>query len=458
MKLWTGRFKKATDAMTDDYNSSLPFDIRLYEDDIEGSKAHAAMLCKRGIISEADEKAIIKGLDTVKEEIKSGKLPLDAEDIHSLVEFRLTELIGDAGKRLHTARSRNDQVALDLRLYLRREIGEVKKLALSLIGEIVKKAEENTDAVMAGYTHLQKAQPVTFAHHIMAYAQMLRRDVSRLDDCLDRMNECPLGAGALAGTTHDIDRFDTAAALGFRAPMANSMDAVSDRDYVIELISDLSIIMTHLSRFSEEIILWSSGEFSYIELDDAFSTGSSIMPQKKNPDIAELCRGKTGRVYGDLTAILTVMKGLPLAYNKDMQEDKEAVFDAVDTVKSSLSVFTAMFATIKVKKDEMRKKASGGFINATDCADYLAKKGMPFRDAYKTVGEMVGYCVEKGKTFETLTTEEYKSFSELFADDVYEAIGLEKCAGDRKVYGGPAPEAVKRQIADMKDFLGKQNG
>ncbi|MBQ2945972.1 MAG: argininosuccinate lyase [Clostridia bacterium] len=459
MKLWTGRFKKAIDKKTDDYNSSLPFDIRLYNEDIEGSVAHAGMLAKQGIISEKDLNDIISGLSKIKEELKDPKYASDeAEDVHSLVEGMLTEMIGDAGKRLHTARSRNDQVALDLKLNLRKEANEVRDLLTSLVAAIVKTAKENTDTVMSGYTHLQKAQPVTFAHHVMAYAQMFKRDITRIDDCIERMSECPLGAGALASTTHPIDRFETAKALGFKAPMANSMDAVSDRDYVIELTSCFSIIMMHLSRFSEEIILWCSGEFRYIELDDGFSTGSSIMPQKKNPDIAELCRGKTGRVYGDLMALLTVMKGIPLAYNKDMQEDKESVFDAVDTVKMSLSVFTDMFATMKVNKEEMRKKAADGFINATDCADYLAKKGVPFRDAYRAVGELVRYSIDNGKNLESLTIEEYKGFSPVFEEDIYDAISLERCVNGRRVYGGPAGEAVAIQIEEMEKFLGSING
>ncbi len=459
MKLWTGRFKKTTDKKTDDFNSSLKFDIRLYEEDIAGSVAHSQMLAKQGIISKEDAEKIKAGLTEIKEELKDPKYAEnEAEDIHSLVEGMLTEKIGDAGKRLHTARSRNDQVAVDLKLNLRKEATEIKELLLDLIKEITATAKENTETVMAGYTHLQKAQPVTFAHHVMAYAQMFKRDVLRIEDALERMKECPLGAGALAGTTHPIDRFETAKALGFEAPMENSMDSVSDRDYVIELASCFSIIMMHLSRFSEEIILWCSGEFAYIELDDAFSTGSSIMPQKKNPDIAELCRGKTGRVYGDLMALLTVMKGIPLAYNKDMQEDKEAIFDAVDTVKMALSVFTPMFATMKVNKAEMRKKAADGFINATDCADYLAKKGVPFRDAYKIVGQIVAYCIDNKKNLENMSIEEYKTFSEVFEKDIFEAVSLENCINGRNVYGAPAKQAVLTQIKNTEDFLGNFNG
>ena len=369
------------------------------------------------------------------------------------VEALLTERIGAAGKRLHTARSRNDQVAVDLRLYLRREIGEIVDQILDLQEAILAKAKEHQNTVMPGYTHLQRAQPISFAQHLLAYGAMLRRDVGRLLDCRARMNECPLGSGALAGTTYPIDRWETAKALGFTAPMGNSLDGVSDRDYAIELLSALSVLMMHLSRFSEEIILWCSWEFKFIELDDAYSTGSSIMPQKKNPDVAELVRGKTGRVYGHLMGLMTTMKGLPLAYNKDMQEDKEPVFDAVDTVKLCLPVFTGMIATMKVLPENMRRAASAGFINATDCADYLTKKGLPFRDAYTAVGNLVYYCTERGKGLEDLSLEELRQISPLFDGDVYEALGLEACMGQRKSWGGPAPEETARQIQSLEAFI-----
>lgn len=455
MKLWAGRFSKETDERVNDFNSSIRFDSRMYKEDIEGSIAHATMLGECGVIDKGESLKIIGGLKEILADIESGKLAFDpeAEDIHMFIEAELTKRIGDAGKRLHTARSRNDQVAVDIRLYLRSEIENIKALLIELVKTLIDKAAENKDAVMPGYTHLQRAQPVTFAHHLLAYAQMFRRDITRLDDCKKRMNECPLGSGALAGTTYPIDRSLTSRLLGFDRPAANSLDGVSDRDFCIELASAVSIIMTHLSRFSEEVVLWCSWEFKFVELDDAFATGSSIMPQKKNPDVAELVRGKTGRVNGDLIALLTVMKGLPLAYNKDMQEDKEAIFDAVDTVKLCLSTFTPMIATMKVLKDNMRTAAAKGFINATDCADYLVGKGLPFRDAYKITGTIVAYCIENGKTLETLTIEEYKKFSPLFDDGVYSAISLDTCVGGRKVIGGPAIEAVERQIADLQQFI-----
>lgn len=455
MKLWAGRFSKETDERVNDFNSSIRFDSRMYKQDIEGSIAHATMLGECGVIDKGESLKIIGGLKEILADIESGKLAFDpeAEDIHMFIEAELTKRIGDAGKRLHTARSRNDQVAVDIRLYLRSEIENIKALLIELVKTLIDKAAENKDAVMPGYTHLQRAQPVTFAHHLLAYAQMFRRDITRLDDCKKRMNECPLGSGALAGTTYPIDRSLTSRLLGFDRPAANSLDGVSDRDFCIELASAVSIIMTHLSRFSEEVVLWCSWEFKFVELDDAFATGSSIMPQKKNPDVAELVRGKTGRVNGDLIALLTVMKGLPLAYNKDMQEDKEAIFDAVDTVKLCLSTFTPMIATMKVLKDNMRTAAAKGFINATDCADYLVGKGLPFRDAYKITGTIVAYCIENGKTLETLTIEEYKKFSPLFDDGVYSAISLDTCVGGRKVIGGPAIEAVERQIADLQQFI-----
>ncbi len=455
MKLWGGRFRKETDDLVNDFNSSIQFDCRLYREDIQGSLAHAAMLADCGIISREDEAAIRAGLEGILADIEAGKVEFtaDNEDIHMNVEALLTERIGAAGKRLHTARSRNDQVAVDLRLYLRREIGEIVDQILDLQEAILAKAKEHQNTVMPGYTHLQRAQPISFAQHLLAYGAMLRRDVGRLLDCRARMNECPLGSGALAGTTYPIDRWETAKALGFTAPMGNSLDGVSDRDYAIELLSALSVLMMHLSRFSEEIILWCSWEFKFIELDDAYSTGSSIMPQKKNPDVAELVRGKTGRVYGHLMGLLTTMKGLPLAYNKDMQEDKEPVFDAVDTVKLCLPVFTGMIATMKVLPENMRRAASAGFINATDCADYLTKKGLPFRDAYTAVGNLVYYCTERGKGLEDLSLEELRQISPLFDGDVYEALGLEACMGQRKSWGGPAPEETARQIQSLEAFI-----
>ena len=455
MKLWGGRFRKETDDLVNDFNSSIQFDCRLYREDIQGSLAHAAMLADCGIISREDEAAIRAGLEGILADIEAGKVEFtaDNEDIHMNVEALLTERIGAAGKRLHTARSRNDQVAVDLRLYLRREIGEIVDQILDLQEAILAKAKEHQNTVMPGYTHLQRAQPISFAQHLLAYGAMLRRDVGRLLDCRARMNECPLGSGALAGTTYPIDRWETAKALGFTAPMGNSLDGVSDRDYAIELLSALSVLMMHLSRFSEEIILWCSWEFKFIELDDAYSTGSSIMPQKKNPDVAELARGKTGRVYGHLMGLLTTMKGLPLAYNKDMQEDKEPVFDAVDTVKLCLPVFTGMIATMKVLPENMRRAASAGFINATDCADYLTKKGLPFRDAYTVVGNLVYYCTERGKGLEDLSLEELRQISPLFDGDVYEALGLEACMGQRKSWGGPAPEETARQIQSLEAFI-----
>ena len=455
MKLWGGRFRKETDDLVNDFNSSIQFDCRLYREDIQGSLAHAAMLADCGIISREDEAAIRAGLEGILADIEAGKVEFtaDNEDIHMNVEALLTERIGAAGKRLHTARSRNDQVAVDLRLYLRREIGEIVDQILDLQEAILAKAKEHQNTVMPGYTHLQRAQPISFAQHLLAYGAMLRRDVGRLLDCRARMNECPLGSGALAGTTYPIDRWETAKALGFTAPMGNSLDGVSDRDYAIELLSALSVLMMHLSRFSEEIILWCSWEFKFIELDDAYSIGSSIMPQKKNPDVAELVRGKTGRVYGHLMGLLTTMKGLPLAYNKDMQEDKEPVFDAVDTVKLCLPVFTGMIATMKVLPENMRRAASAGFINATDCADYLTKKGLPFRDAYTAVGNLVYYCTERGKGLEDLSLEELRQISPLFDGDVYEALGLEACMGQRKSWGGPAPEETARQIQSLEAFI-----
>lgn len=457
MALWAGRFSKEIDAGVNAFNSSIAFDARMYRHDIQGSIAHATMLGDCGIISKEDSKTIIEGLTAILADLDSGKLEFDpnAEDIHMFVEAELTKRYGDVGKRLHTSRSRNDQVALDLRLYLRDEIKEIRGLVEKLCAVLVKLAEQHTETVLPGYTHLQRAQPVTFAHHLLAYVQMLLRDLGRLDDTAKRMNECPLGSGALAGTTYHIDREETASLLGFDAPMANSLDGVSDRDYCIELANTLSIIMMHLSRFSEEIILWCSWEFKFIELDDAFATGSSIMPQKKNPDITELIRGKTARVYGDLQTLLTMMKGLPLAYNKDMQEDKEAIFDALDTVKMCLTAFTPMLDTMRVIPENMRKAAAGGFINATDCADWLTKNGVPFRDAYKATGELVARCIELGTDLENLPMDEYKKVCDVFNDDVYSAISLERCTNERTVFGGPASANVKAQAKRVAEIAEK---
>ena len=455
MKLWSGRFDKNTDKLVDELNASIGFDFRMYRQDIAGSIAHSAMLAKQGIIPKEDAEKIAQGLKAILADIEEGKLSFgnDVEDVHMAIEGELTKRIGDAGKRLHTARSRNDQVALDLRLYLKEEISLLRELVLELLETVLNIAERNTDVVMPAYTHLQRAQPTTFAHYMMAYASMLRRDVTRLEDCLERMDECPLGSGALAATTYPIDREYVARELGFAAITQNSLDGVSDRDFALELMNDLSILMMHLSRFSEEIIMWCSWEFKFIELDDAYSTGSSIMPQKKNPDIAELVRGKTGRVYGDLITLLTVMKALPLAYNKDMQEDKEPVFDAIDTVKKCLPVFSAMLNTMRLYPENMRNAACRGFINATDCADYLTKKGLPFRDAYTIVGRLVNHCIESGKTLETLEIEEYRKLSLVFDTDVYDAIALETCIASRNVAGGPAKESVEKQMSFIKSFL-----
>lgn len=452
MQLWQGRFQKALDPKTNDFNSSIKFDSRMFKEDIEGSLAHAAMLAAQGIISAEDLKAITEGLTAIKSEIESGILEFDpnAEDIHTFVEGELTARVGAAGKRLHTARSRNDQVALDIRLYLRKACDALYGQLTDLVAVLCNKAEQYADAVMPGYTHMQRAQPITFGHHLLAYAEMLLRDKERLSDAKKRMNYSPLGACALAGTTYNTDREMTAKSLGFDGAMQNSLDAVSDRDFCMELASVLSILMVHLSRFSEEIVLWCSWEFKFIELDDAFSTGSSIMPQKKNPDITELIRGKSGRVFGDLMTLLTAMKGLPLAYNKDMQEDKEAIFDAFDTVEMCLTAFIPMLDTMTALPENMRKAAAGGFINATDCADYLVSKGLPFRDAYKATGEIVALCIEKGLTLETLPLENYKAICDLFDDGVYTAIDLDKCVNDRTSLGGPAPKNVLAQVARVR--------
>lgn len=454
-KLWAGRFGKETDLEVNDFNSSISFDCRLYKEDITGSMAHAAMLGKQGIIAEEEADKIIEGLKEILKEIEAGKIQFSAEyeDIHMAMEQILTERIGDAGKRLHTARSRNDQVALDMRLYVKKEIGEIKKLVIGFMEELCDSSKKNLDTVMPGYTHLQRAQPVTFGHYMMAYANMMKRDVIRLDNCLEGMDDMPLGSGALASTTYPIDRDFVREQLGFARVTDNSLDGVSDRDYCVELCSALSILMMHLSRFSEEIIAWCSWEFKFVELDDAFSTGSSIMPQKKNPDVCELVRGKTGRVYGSLFTLLTVLKGIPLAYNKDMQEDKEAVFDAIDTVKQCLRVLTPMFATMELCRENMKKAALKGFINATDCADYLTKKGMPFRDAYKTVGQLVAECVKQDKSLMDLTLDEYREHSGLFDEDIYDAIDLKTCVRGRNVTGGPSPEEVSRQIAVIERFI-----
>lgn len=453
MKLWTGRFQKEISKTTNDFNSSISFDSRMYKEDITGSIAHATMLGQCGIIEKEQADIICKGLQEILADIESGKLSIDmeAEDIHTFIEGELTKRLGDNGKRLHTARSRNDQVALDVRLYLRNQIDELKSLVKGLIEVICSKAEEYAETVMPGYTHLQRAQPITFGHHLMAYAEMLLRDLSRLEDTQKRMNVNPLGSCALACTTYPIDRSITTRLLGFDSMTRNSLDGVSDRDFCLELASALSIIMVHLSRFSEEIIMWCSWEFKFIELDDAFSTGSSIMPQKKNPDIAELVRGKSGRVFGDLQGLLTAMKGIALAYNKDMQEDKEAVFDAVDTVKMCITAFTPMLDTMTVIPQNMRKAAAGGFINATDCADYLVKKGLPFRDAYKVTGSLVALCIEKGETLETLPIEEYKAICDTFDEGVYEAISLEKCVKERSPYGGPAN--VLNAVKEVRELI-----
>jgi argininosuccinate lyase len=455
MKLWSGRFGKETDALVNDFNASIQFDQRLYKEDIAGSIAHARMLGDCGVISWEDVTAITQGLLGILEDIEAGKLEFtaDNEDIHMNVEALLTARIGDAGKRLHTARSRNDQVALDFRMYVREQIPVIVGQLLELESVLCRQARQYQTAVMPGYTHLQRAQPISFAQHLMAYASMFRRDVTRLEDCRRRLNECPLGSGALAGTTYPIDRWQTAKDLGFAAPMSNSLDGVSDRDYALELLGALSILMMHLSRFAEEVILWCSWEFKFIELDDAYATGSSIMPQKKNPDVAELVRGKTGRVYGDLMSLLTAMKGIPLAYNKDMQEDKEPVFDAIDTVELCVPVFAAMIDTMTVRTDNMRKAAGRGFINATDCADYLTKKGMPFRDAYTAVGRLVAACTAKGKTLEELTIDELKAVSDLFEADVYDALNLENCMALRASYGGPAVSETTRQIEEIEAFV-----
>ncbi len=444
MKLWGGRFEKATDKKVDDFNSSIRFDQRLYKQDITGSIAHARMLGKQGIISEEDSMLIIKTLGEILSDVENGKVEfeIDAEDIHMNVEKILIERIGDTGKRLHTGRSRNDQVALDIRMYVKDEICEIKGMIVELINSLLAIAKAHTKTIMPGYTHLQKAQPITFAHHVMAYVNMLLRDLDRLNDTYKRTNVMPLGSGALAGTTHPLDREMVARELGFAAVTTNSLDGVSDRDFAIELTSNLSLVMMHLSRFSEELILWSSNEFRFVTMDDGYSTGSSIMPQKKNPDVAELIRGKTGRVYGSLTALLTVMKGIPLAYNKDMQEDKESLFDAIDTVKLCVPVFNGMISTMKINKETMLNGAKGGFANATDVADYLVKKGVPFREAHAIVGRMVLMAEKANKALDDLTLAEMKECSEYIENDIYDAISMTACVEGRSLIGGPSESAV----------------
>ena len=455
MKLWGGRFSKNTDSEVNDFNSSIRFDQRMYRQDIEGSMAHAEMLGKCGIISIEDSNLIIKTLGEILKDIEEGKAEfmIDAEDIHMNIETMLIKRIGDAGKRLHTGRSRNDQVALDIRMYLKDEIVNIKNMLISLENTLISLAKEHIDTIMPGYTHLQKAQPITLAHHTMAYFEMFKRDITRLDDCYKRCNVMPLGSGALAGTTYPLDREFVAEKLGFDSVTLNSLDGVSDRDFVIELASALSIIIMHLSRYSEELILWNTNEFQFVEMDDSCSTGSSIMPQKKNPDVAELIRGKTGRVYGDLMSILTTMKGIPLAYNKDMQEDKECIFDAIDTVELCIPVFEKMISTMKVNRDNMFKGAGGGFTNATDAADYLVKKGMPFREAHEVIGKMVIYAIEKGKALSEFTMEEFKNCSPVIEDDIYDAIDLKTCVDGRNITGGPAKEAVLFAISKGEEFL-----
>ena len=454
-KMWAGRTDGMTEKIADDFNSSIHFDSRMYKQDITGSMTHAAMLAAKGIITQADADQLIEGLSQILADIESGALPIDTEceDIHMFVEQVLTQRMGDVGKKLHTARSRNDQVALDIRLYLRDEINQIQGFVKELVTAVTDKAETYADAIMPGYTHLQRAQPITFGHHLMAYAMMLLRDLDRLADCKKRMNQSPIGCCALAGTTYDTDRRFEAEKLGFDGICMNSLDGVSDRDFCAELMGAISILMVHLSRFSEEIILWSSWEFKFVELSDAYTTGSSIMPQKKNPDMAELVRGKTGRVFGDLMALLTTLKGLPLAYNKDMQEDKESVFDSVDTVKMCLQVFTGMVATMTANTANMKRAAQTGFINATDLADYLVKKGLPFRSAYKISGQLVALCIQKGTVLEDLPLEVYKEYSGLFEKDVYEDIDLVTCVEKRISEGGTSVASVRKQIAFVREAL-----
>ena len=457
MKLWGGRFTKETNKLVHNFNASLSFDQKFYKQDIQGSIAHVTMLAKQGIIEESDKVAIINGLNSILTDIENGHLEFtpEHEDIHSFVEAHLIERIGEPGKKLHTGRSRNDQVALDMKLYVRDEVVELDSLLKTLLQSIMKVMEENTETFMPGFTHLQKAQPVTLAHHFGAYFEMFKRDRSRLTDIYGRMNYCPLGAGALAGTTYPLDREYTASLLNFDGPTLNSMDSVSDRDYVIELMSALSTIMMHLSRFCEEIIIWNSNEYRFVNIDDSYSTGSSIMPQKKNPDIAELIRGKTGRVYGALTSILTTMKGIPLAYNKDMQEDKEFAFDAIDTTKGCIALFTGMIDTMTFNKDVMESSAKNGFTNATDAADYLVNHGVPFRDAHGIVGQLVLFCEGKGISLDDMTLDEFKAISPVFEEDIYNAISLKTCVDKRLTIGAPGKEAMDKVIAINKEYLSK---
>ncbi len=456
-QLWGGRFTKETDQLVYNFNASISFDKKFYKQDMEGSIAHVKMLGKQGILTEQETNDIVKAICEILKEVEEGKLEIshEYEDIHSFVEATLIDRLGDTGKKLHTGRSRNDQVALDMRLYTRQEVLVVDDLLKELLNAILTIMENNTDTFMPGFTHLQKAQPVTLAHHMGAYFEMFKRDRLRLQDIYYRMNYCPLGSGALAGTTYPLDRDYTAELLGFYGPTLNSMDGVSDRDYLIEFLSAMSTIMMHLSRFSEEVIIWNSNEYQFVEIDDAYSTGSSIMPQKKNPDIAELVRGKTGRVYGALTALLTTMKGIPLAYNKDMQEDKELTFDAMDTVKGCIALFTGMLATMKFNKDKMEASAKNGFTNATDAADYLVNHGVPFRDAHGIVGRIVLYCIEKGISIDDMSLEELKEISPVFEADIFEAISMETCVNKRLTIGAPGQEAMKKVIAIEKEYLSK---
>jgi len=456
-QLWGGRFTKDTDKLVYNFNASISFDQKFMQQDIEGSIAHVVMLEKQGILTKDEKNAIVKGLSDIREDVKSGKLQItdEYEDIHSFVEANLIDRIGDAGKKLHTGRSRNDQVALDMKLFTRQEVLRVDALVRELLCCLQKIMEENLETYMPGFTHLQKAQPITLAHHMGAYFEMFKRDRGRLKDIYYRMNYCPLGSGALAGTTYPLDRHYTASLLGFEQPTLNSMDSVSDRDYLIEFLSAMSTIMMHLSRFCEEIIIWNSNEYQFVEIDDAYSTGSSIMPQKKNPDIAELVRGKTGRVYGALVSLLTTMKGIPLAYNKDMQEDKELTFDAIDTVKGCLALFTGMIKTMRFRKDIMAKSAMNGFANATDAADYLVNHGVPFRDAHGIIGRLVLYCIEKGCAIDDLNIEELKSISEVFEEDVYDAISLKTCVEKRLTIGAPGPEAMRQVLDINREYLEK---
>lgn len=458
MKLWGGRFTKETNQLVHNFNASLPFDRKFYAEDIEGSIAHVTMLAEQGILTKEDQDAIIGGLKSIQKDLDDGKLEFtpEHEDIHSFVEAHLIERIGEPGKRLHTGRSRNDQVALDMKLYTRKEMIETEKLLYELLTSLLRIMKEHTETIMPGFTHLQKAQPITLAHHLGAYFEMFRRDRSRLEDARKRMNYCPLGSGALAGTTYPLNRERTAQLLGFDGPTYNSMDSVSDRDYLIEFLSALSLLMMHLSRFCEEIITWNTNEYQFVEIDDSYSTGSSIMPQKKNPDIAELIRGKTGRVYGALVSLLTTMKGLPLAYNKDMQEDKELVFDAIDTAKGCIELFRGMLDTMVFHKENMRKSAEGGFTNATDAADYLVGHGVPFRDAHGIIGRLVLYCIDKGISLDEMSLEEYQAISPVFEEDIYEAIRMETCVEKRNTIGAPGFQAMKEVIALYEDYL-KEN-